>query len=157
MKILFLLKVLLFSLILSSCGSKTYEDCVLEHSKDLHTDKAVIAITNACYEKYGEKNEPAVEKSCDTRELTTEEIKKLSGKGDITSTYFKGDIYNGNSNLTIKKITFAVKYKDIGYLDYSKDVSISPNSASSINVNALPKDSEYAPVEWFIRSAKVCN
>ena len=157
MKILFLFQVLLFSLMLSSCGGKTYEDCVLEHSKDLHTDKGVIAIKNACFEKYGEKNEPVEEKPCAVREITIDEIKKLTGKGDITNTYFIGSIYNGNSNLKIKKITIAVKYKESGYLDYSQDVLINPNSAATININALPKDSEYSPVEWLIRSAKVCN
>jgi hypothetical protein len=157
MKILFFLHVLLFSLMLSSCGEKTYEDCVLEHSNDLRTDGAANAIVSACYKKYGKKIKPNDEKPCDARELTNEEMKKLAGKGDVIYTSFSGSIYNGNSNLKIKKITIAVKYKESGYLDYSQDISINPNSSENIDVKALPRDNEYGSVEWFIRSARACS
>jgi hypothetical protein len=157
---------------LSSCGEKTYEDCLLEHSKDLQSKSALTAITYACSEKYSkkEKFDVATAKCVNRRELSSEELGALDGRGEITGNYFFGTIYNGNSALTVQEVTIGINYDTpktssginnpfdkFSYRPFNLEVSILPNTAADISMKVLPKLNEYEKLNWNIISAKTCS
>ena len=41
---------------ITSCGKKTYEDCLLENSKDITNPDAAMLIAQACKKKYSSSN-----------------------------------------------------------------------------------------------------
>jgi hypothetical protein len=158
---------------LTGCGKKTYEECVLEHAKELISKEAVRAIEDACFEKYYEptKFDPSTAKCLELRELSHLELQLLDGRGDINNGYFHGTIYNGNNSVTIEELTIGIKYnahkeptpeivnpfEKYSYKQFNTEVKISPNTASDFSVKVLPKSSQYEKIIWNISSAKTCK
>lgn len=157
---------------LTGCGKKTYEECVLEHAKELTSREAVLVVTGACHEKYYEpaKSDLSKPKCSERRDLSELELQLLDGRGDIRGGYFHGTVYNGNKRITIEELTIGINYglqKDHSSSKdpfekyrtrpFITDVKILPYTASDFNVKVLPKSNEYENTSWLILSAKTCK
>jgi hypothetical protein len=157
---------------LTGCGKKTYDECVLEHAKELTSKEAVAVITAACFEKYYEptKFDSSTAKCSERRELNELELKLLDGRGDINRGYFHGTVYNGNKLITIEELTIGINYglqKDSSSTEdpfekyrtrpFVTDVKILPYAASDFSVKVLPKSNQYENTSWLILSAKTCK
>jgi len=98
--------ILFVVIILSGCGPKDYDDCILKNMKDAKDETAAKMIANSCFEKYY-KSEPV--KKCQSRELLPSEISKVQVRGGPGyKTIFSLSIYNGNENVTLQEITIAI-------------------------------------------------
>src|SRR3989344_9259022 len=89
-------------------GPSNYDECILESMKGVTSDKAALLIARSCRQKF--PNEPA--KKPDSRALSIEELSRLTGRaGHSFGNYFSGNIYNGNTNITVSEITIRVTTK----------------------------------------------
>ena len=143
---LFLVAVLL-SLVFYSNGSpagffgpSNFDECILESMKGVTNNAAAKAIYHACRSKFPIKK-PDISK---TRELSPAEYRLLTGRaGHSYGNVFKGNIYNGNKNITIYQITFYVTTKIDGKKitrNYIDEVSIPPLSTGEIDFRIVIGD-----------------
>lgn len=164
--------VIALAFILSSCGQKTYEDCLLENSKDIRNYDAALLVAHACKKKYTKSFsfEEALATCENTRDLTDIELQLLNGRGEILNDHFKGTVHNGNNDIVISDITIGIQYNvptdsdnpfnqfvDTSYKKFYNRVNISPNSVGDIFVKVLPRRDQYEKIDWRIVSAKACR
>ncbi|CAM8643589.1 hypothetical protein MCEGEM3_02505 [Oxalobacteraceae bacterium] len=157
---------------ITSCGKKTYEDCLLENSKDITNPDAAMLIAQACKKKYSEtfSFEEAVGSCKEKRELSDSELQLLDGRGDISLGYFHGTVYNGNENIKVEELTIGIKYnaqkepseivnpfEKFAYRSFITAVTVLPSTASEFSVKVLPKSNQYENIKWQILSAKTCK
>lgn len=85
-------------------GPSNYDECITESMKGVTSDLAAKAIISSCRERFpGRGKKPA------SRLLKHEELSKLDGRAGLAySNVYEGEIYNGNSNLTISEVTLAI-------------------------------------------------
>ena len=100
--------MLSFFLILTGCGPKDYDDCVLQHSKGVNDKYVMERIENSCKEKF--VNVDDKKKKCTSSKLTDEELSKIQWlkieTTDYADAYIGGPrlwvtIYNGNEKLEL--------------------------------------------------------
>ena len=164
--------VIALAFILSSCGQKTYEDCLLENSKDISNHEAALLVAHACKKKYSTKSQfdPETAQCAYTRDLTDIELQLLNGRGEILNDHFKGTVHNGNKDIVISDITIGIQYNvptdsdnpfnqfiDTSYKNFYNRVTISPNSVGDIFVKVLPRRDQFEKIDWRIISAKACR
>jgi hypothetical protein len=92
-------------------GPSNYDECITESMKGVTSDLAARAIIGSCRDRFPEKEKrkPA------SRPLTHEELSKLDGRAGLAySNVYKGEIYNGNSNLSISEVTVAITTTENG-------------------------------------------
>ncbi len=78
-------------------------------------------------------------------ELTHSELIKITGRASISrfEPFFEGNIYNGNSNVTVTKLTLVVHTTNSGKkssLSYVLEKEIAPLSAENFRIRVLPGD-----------------
>jgi hypothetical protein len=86
-------------------GPSNYDECITESMKGVTSDLAARAIIGSCRERFPDKGK----KNPASRPLKGEELSKLAGRAGLAySNVYEGEIYNGNSNLTISEVTVAI-------------------------------------------------
>lgn len=87
-------------------GPGNYDECILDSMAGVTSDVAARAIIMSCREKFPEREQVAP----NVRELTLGEIEKITGQAgpDIVANTFRGNLYNGNSDVTVSEITINV-------------------------------------------------
>ena len=122
--------------------------------KGVTSDLAARAIMRSCREKFpAEKREERA-----TRELSNLELNKLTGRGGQSSfvDYFRGDIYNGNANVTVTQVLISVTTLIGGKLvsqTYLNDVDIKPLKTADLFFKIVAGDKN-APYSWAIVGAR---
>ena len=134
-------------------GPTNYDECITESMKGVTSDLAAKAIIRSCRERFPErgKKKPA------SRPLSYEELAKLSGRAGLEfADYYKGNIYNGNSNLTVSEITLSVTTREGGKevtREYMHSFDIPPLKTDSFTFKIIIGDKD-APHSWDIVAAK---
>lgn len=135
-------------------GPGNYEECILDSMKGVTSDLAARAIISSCRNKFPAK--PSVDS-----ELPSNVIGQLGGHAEMTDYgYFKGTIYNGNSEWTITQFTVVMTpktntaTKDSPSLlkRYKVDVSVPPLSESGFSV--LAETGSTNEFKWHISEAR---
>lgn len=134
-------------------GPTNFEECILDSMKGVTSDQAANAITYACRKKFQNQSEP--KKS--TRTLTADELKFVTGRGgpSYSSDYFSIDLYNGNSKVSVSKVTIFIRTKIGGKVVdnlYSNDVDIPPMTTKDLFFKFIRGD-EKASYEWTVGEA----
>jgi len=136
------LAVPILSIFLLGCGPRNYEDCILESMKGVDSNSAAIEIKQACRGKFPNTSQPKT----DTLALSDAQVKLLTLQAidaheDATTiglaSGVSGKIYNGNSNIAIRKITINLYANDKPYgpVTYQDDVYIAPNSEGHFSID----------------------
>ena len=156
-KQLITLSILIFCMPLAAnagwFGPKDYDECILESMKGVTSDKAAILIMRSCRKKFPEKPKDKPK----TRTLSYGELSNLTGRaGHSFGNYFSGNIYNGNTNVTVSSISISVTTKIGGNevtRTYTDDVNIASQTTADFGFNIVTgdKDAEYS---WSINSAQ---
>jgi hypothetical protein len=133
-------------------GPNSYDECILESMKGVTSDVAARMIASSCRKKFPDK--PKVQPK--SRELDFFELFQLTGRaGKSFGSHFGGNIYNGNSSVTISRITVVVTTR-IGKKNvprtYVADVRIPPQTTRDFCFRIVEGD-EGANYSWGIIGA----
>lgn len=94
--------VLIASLTSTGCNKQTqYEDCVIDGVKTATIPAAIIAVKNACRDKFPEKKIP------DTT-FNAEMMKAITGKASVGESQIIGTLYHTNQEWIITQVLIAV-------------------------------------------------
>ncbi len=165
MRVLF---IFVTTVLFPSCGAagwfgpSTYEECILNNIKGAKSDHAAKLVAHACREKFPDKNPiiyvedvlPAVV----IRDLSPEEVANVSGESPPKqpySTSLVGDIYNGNTGVTISNVTIDVSGTYNGLKTtrtYTTDLSIPPQQIKYIKISTMRHDDD--GFSWKITGAR---
>lgn len=117
--ILFLMMILATGLVMGRdlnagwFGPSNYEECILESMKGVTGDVAARQIAQACRKKF--PNSPADDKKPKRRffswekKLSEYNLSQISGNaGPGYGNYFSGNMYNGNTDITITQVTIRI-------------------------------------------------
>jgi hypothetical protein len=138
--------------ILSACGPKDYDDCVLQHSKGVNDEYVMKSIQSSCSDKFLYQNVNEKKKSCTSRKLADDELSKIqwlntefTNHADIhiggPRIWFK--IYNGNSKISIDVATIKVTSPNFpSEQTYKVFFATEPQSKGSSNVEIAATPSE---------------
>lgn len=134
-------------------GPSDYGECILESMKGVTSDKAAILIARSCREKFPDKPKDKPK----TRSLSYDELSKLPGKaGHDFGNRFSGNIYNGNTNVTVTNISISVTTKIDGKevtRTYTDEVNIAPQTTADFGFNIVTGDKD-AKYSWGISGAQ---
>ncbi len=127
-------------------GPRNYDECILESLKGVTSDVAATMISRSCREKF-----PKIPKTQSiSRILKSSELGQITGRaGPGLGNYFQGNLYNGNSGITVSQITFIVTTridkKDV-FRTYVTDVNIPPHASANFSFEIIKGDegSEYS-------------
>lgn len=150
----FLIPVVLLPGLANAAASSSYDECILELIKDVKGAPALAHalpfIENLCRSKTGDES----------KALSNEEMRQLQGKAEAhycLGRKFSGEIYNGNSNVTVSEIVFeitaTVDGKKVTRL-YRKNVNIKPQTVEFVYFRALECDERIKITSWGLNSAK---
>ena len=137
-----------------AAAASGYDECMLELIKDVKGAQALAlalpSIENLCRDKTG----------LESKALSNEEMRQLQGKAKAyycSSWDFLGEIYNGNSNVTVSEIVFEITAttdgKKVTRL-YRENVTIKPQTVVPVSFRALECDKNIKITSWGLNSAK---
>ncbi|MDD4154576.1 MAG: hypothetical protein PHT30_04110 [Bacilli bacterium] len=136
-------------------GPSNYDECILESMKGVTSDKAAILIESICRKKFLEKPE----KDHESRDLSYKELSNLTGRAGYDPAnvnLFLGNIYNGNSNVTVSEITLGVTTtmdgKKVTRM-YTHKVIIEPQTTAHFGFPIIVGDNG-ADYSWNVASSK---
>lgn len=116
-----------------------YDECILESMKGVKSDLAARSIIRSCRKKFSD----IPKEESKSRVLSSKEMSQLTGRARIEMTYFSGNIYNGNTNITISEITIqiitTIGGKEVARL-YRDNVTIEPQTTGYIRFGVLEGD-----------------
>lgn len=155
-----LLVLLLLALPLSSVhaqwfGPDNYDECILEGMKGVTSDLAAAEIRQACRRKFNQKS------SLPERVKVPDEVlANLSGTGGMNGFGgFSGEIYNGNSDWVINKVTIRLVAADNGsigpggakHIDFQETILVGPLKTErfTVRTSSLPA----SDINWYIVGA----
>lgn len=119
-------------------SAENYDDCILSGMRGTASNTAAIWVAKACRNKY-----PAKETRLNDFALSADQLSKITLTGNISiysgNKYF-GDIYNGNQNIKITKITIEINNSNSQI--YSVDMDTMPLTVRNVyfdvhNLNSL--------------------
>jgi len=132
-------------------GPSNYDECILDSMKGVTNNAAAGLIEAACRKKF-----PATKAL--SRELLPAETAKISGRAGLSynMNYFSGNLYNGNSSLTVTRVTIKLLTSSSGKnveRTYNVDVNIPPLTTKDFNMDIVVGDdgTEY---QWNIFSVQ---
>jgi len=152
--VLFLILAILLPGLADAGAASNYDECMLESIKDVKGDKALAlvlpSIRNLCHDKTKPKS----------KALSNEEMRQLQGRTQYCSSLgfdFLGEIYNGNSKVTVSEIVFEITTtidgKKVTRL-YREDVTIKPQTVAPVSFRALECNKNIKITSWGFNSAK---
>lgn len=151
--------IVLSVLLLSGCGPRDYDDCILKHMQGINDTYVATTIQASCREKFPEKQESQeVEKKCVLRQMTDEEKKLLEIKGRIVWTnHLSFSVYNHNTVSELRQFTVLITASNYKFpQEYSESTLVAPKSArDSIGISVAENPS--APWDFFLVSAMTCS
>lgn len=144
--------VIIFCSILSGCNpfkNQTFEDCLLENLKGVKSDDAASDIRMACAVKTAGNNKgnSYEGKKCESRELTIDEKKLVSGRANVEShEWMKVTLHNGNKDLKINgiKVKLIDKINNQEFLFDLSHYKVAPLETSDKMLTKLL----YVPKKW---------
>ena len=149
----FLILAMLLPGLAGAAAVSKYDECILELIKDIKGDKALAialpSIRNLCHDKTKPKS----------KALSNEEMRQLQKAMTpyCSSWNFSGEIYNGNSNVTVSEIVFeitaTINGKRVARL-YREEVTIKPYTVAPVSFRALECEEDIKIFSWGINSAK---
>ena len=150
----FLLVTFLSSGSLVGCfGQSNYDECIIESIKGVTSDVAARLVALSCREKFPEK--PKEQKK--TRELSSEELEQVTGRaGDSIGNYFHGNLYNGNTDVTITQVSFNITTRLSGQevsRTYIADINISSQKTADFTLSIVKSD-KGADYSWSLVAAR---
>ena len=135
-------------------AASSYDECMLKSIKDIKGDKVLVlalalpSIRNLCHDK----TKP------ESKALSNKEMNHLQGRAQFCSSWdFLGEIYNGNSNITVSEIVFEITATIEGQKVtrlYRDDVTIKPQTVAPVSFRALECDKKIKITSWGLNSAK---
>ena len=134
-------------------GQSNYDECILESMKGVTSDVAARLIARSCREKFPEK--PKEQKK--TRELSSGELGQVTGRaGNSFGNYFGGNLYNGNTNVTVTQVSVIITTKVSGKevsRTYATDINISPQNTADFTFSIVIGD-KGADYSWSLVAAR---
>lgn len=147
--------VILFSTTASAgwFGPSNYDECILESMKGVTSDVAARLVARSCREKFPDK--PIAQKK--SRNLSANEIGQVTGRaGHSYGTYFGGNLYNGNTSVTVTQVSVVVTTK-VGGKEVSRtyvtDVNIAPQNTANFGFDIVVGD-QGADYSWGLVEAR---
>lgn len=154
-------------------GPSNYDECITQTMKGVASDVAARAIISSCRNMFPEPGEVAVIQeeiavgqqavapvqeeitSASSRNLTSEELARLSARAFIFGTSYRLTFDNGNEDLTITEVTIAVWDKsDLdGLREYRKSVQIPPLGSGTAKYSVV-YEGEEVNWAWKVAAAK---
>ena len=141
------------------CGPSTYDDCVLEHVKEGMNVETVVLLMGTCRSKFPREEAEVGTGEPDLRDLTSAELAKLSGRAwhmHRLGNVYGGNIYNGNSNLKIRRLEIVLQTTFQGEptsRTYFDEVSIDPYTTEDFRIEIVTGD-DGTGYDWSITGAK---
>ncbi len=135
-------------------GPSNQAECILESMKGVTSDRAATLVARSCREKFPDK--PKEQKK--TRELSSSELGQVTGRAGIDSyiTYFKGNLYNGNTSVTVTQVsvgvTTKIDEKEVSRT-YVADVNIPPQTTANFSFSIIVGD-KVADFSWGLVAAR---
>lgn len=134
-------------------GPSNYDECIAESMKGVTSDVAARAIIKSCRDRFPEKKSQLPP----SKALSNDQLIGIDGRAGLSfGNYYAGDLYNGNSDVSITEISFYVTTK-IGGKEvrrvYLCKVHIAPQTSSSFGFNIITGDKD-ADYSWGIIEAK---
>ena len=121
-----------------------YDECIVDAMKGVSSDIAARAIIDSCRNLFpaspSEAAAPAQLDTTDARELTAEELARLSSKSRVFGDSYRVTIENRNPDLTLTEVTIAV---------WDSNDPATPRSEHSQSVRIGPQES--AEVKYIVR------
>jgi hypothetical protein len=112
-------------------GPSTYEECVLKNMKGVTSDQASRIIAKACRDKFPEEI-ITLEDLFPMRDLTDDEITKITGSLACYQGYLSGSLHNGNNNISIVSVNIYFDGRE-----YDSYINISPLSTSDVKLKIV--------------------
>jgi hypothetical protein len=89
-------------------GPKNYDECITESMKGVTSDLAARAIIKSCRERFPEKKKQLPP----SKSLSIDQLMNFTGRAGLSfGNYYSGNLYNGNSDVTITEIKVYVTTK----------------------------------------------
>ena len=111
----------------------------------------------ACWSKFSPEEAEVGTGESDLRDLTSAELAKLSGRADLKfGNVYGGTIYNGNSNLKIRRLEIVLQTTFQGEATsrtYFDEVSIDPYTTEDFRIEIVTGD-DGTGYDWSITGAK---
>ena len=151
--------VVVSMLLLSGCGPRDYDDCILENMRGINDTYAATVIESSCREKFPrEKESEEVEQKCVLREMTEEEKISLEIKGGILGVnYLAFSIYNHNTVSELRQFTVLITAPNYKFSqEYSESTLIAPKSAKD-RIGISVAETPSVPWGFVLVSAKTCS
>ncbi len=142
-------------LLATSCrsGPRDYNECVLESMKGVTSDDAARLIMASCLAKFPPK--PKTEEPAEPLGLF--ELVGLTGRAGISyGDTYRGNLYNGNPNVTVSEVEITVTAKHTSgetTRKYRVPVTIPPLSAKDFSFDIVVGE-EGSDYSWSISGAK---
>lgn len=140
-------------LVVGSVWPRDFTNCILKGVAEASSDHAVSLVHSACREKFPE---PLGDRGR-AGDLAYEELSKITGFAGLSAgNRYAGNIYNGNSDITLTTVTIRLTgtlEDSLISREYAAEVDIPPLSIGSFGVNILSGESgvEYS---WSISAAR---
>ncbi len=133
-------------------GPSNYAECILESMKGVTSDRAATLVARSCREKFPDKPQKK------TRELSSSELGQVTGRAGMESyiSRFKGNLYNGNTSVTVTQVSVGVTTKIDGKevsRTYVTDVSIPPQNTADFSLSIIIGDNG-ADYSWGLVAAR---
>jgi hypothetical protein len=152
--------VVVSMILLSGCGPRDYDDCILENMRGINDTYVATVIQRSCRDKFPEEQESEeVEQECVLREMTAEEKTSLEIKGGIghIPNYLVFSIYNHNTVSELRQFTVLITAPNYKFSqEYSESTLIAPKSARD-RIGISVAETPSAPWGFVLVSAKTCS
>lgn len=139
-------------------GPSNYDECVLKHMKGVTSDEAAKTIRRSCRDQFASEN---VITPSGGSPLPADVLFKITGHAGSNGYRFYGNIYNGNKEWTVSRITVRItqkpgdkKTKNIQTIppqDYNIDILVSPLTTTNFEIAIDRSDTN---IEWEIVEAR---
>lgn len=131
-------------------GPSTYEECILKEMKGVTSNQAAGLIARACRGKFPEKSlfDDTQNNPIPVRDLSNDEIAKITGSLTCFQGYLSGTLHNGNERVSIRSVNIYFQERE-----YEEDFMFtSPLGTSDIKLKVV--GCEKGDSSWSILKAQ---
>jgi hypothetical protein len=134
-------------------GPSNYDECIIESMKGVTSDVAARHVARSCRQKFPDK--PIAQKK--SRNLSANELGQVTGRaGNDYGNHFGGNLYNGNTRVTVTQVSVVVATKVGGKEDpriYVTNVNIPPQCTTDFGFDIVVGD-KGADYSWWLVEAR---